>query len=253
MRSRLVQPLLAEAIRPWAVRLLGCCALLIAVLGALFEHQSHADWLDHAVDSWAVHWLNGHHDLLLWLASPATFIPAGGVSLIMVVTCLLTGRLNGAVLAAAAVPTTAALNDAVIKPLVHRTIYGHPAYPSGHVASILAVTAMLAVLLVLPPQPPVARPVGLLVLTVAGVLACGVAIAVIGLRWHYFTDTVGGAAVGTGTVCALALVLDLPAVNRRLETASSSLLSRQRLLTRPARPAFSTGPPRFDYSVAPLP
>ncbi|HUD39415.1 MAG TPA: phosphatase PAP2 family protein [Streptosporangiaceae bacterium] len=250
MRSRPGQPLLVETIRPWAVRLVACCALLVVVLGVLFAHQSHADWLDHAIDSWVVHWLNGHHDLLLWLATPATFIPAGGVSLIMVVACLLTGRLNGAVLAAAAVPTTAALNDAVIKPLVHRTIYGNPAYPSGHVASILAVTAMLAVLLVLPPQLPVARPVGLLVLIVAGVLACGVAIAVIGLQWHYFTDTVGGAAVGTGTVCALALILDLPAVSRRLEPASGSLLSRARpsaqpsdahAVVRPGRPKVRCG------------
>jgi membrane-associated phospholipid phosphatase len=38
---------------------------------------------------------------------------------------------------------------------------------------------------------------------------------VIGLRWHYFTDTVAGAAVGIGTVCALALVLDLPTRQRR--------------------------------------
>jgi membrane-associated phospholipid phosphatase len=35
-------------------------------------------------------------------------------------------------------------------------------------------------------------------------------VGVIGLRWHYFTDTVAGAAVGIGTVCALALLLDLP-------------------------------------------
>ena len=42
-----------------------------------------------------------------------------------------------------------------------------------------------------------------------------VAVGVIGLRWHYFTDTVAGAAVGIGTVCALALVLDLPTRRRR--------------------------------------
>jgi membrane-associated phospholipid phosphatase len=47
-------------------------------------------------------------------------------------------------------------------------------------------------------------------------LAGVVAVAVIGLRWHYFTDTVAGAAVGIGTVCGLALVLDLPAVRRWL-------------------------------------
>ncbi len=36
-----------------------------------------------------------------------------------------------------------------------------------------------------------------------------VAVGVIGLRWHYVTDTIGGVALGTGTACALALILDL--------------------------------------------
>jgi membrane-associated phospholipid phosphatase len=35
-----------------------------------------------------------------------------------------------------------------------------------------------------------------------------VVVAVIALQWHYFTDIVAGAAVGVGTVCALALILD---------------------------------------------
>ena len=43
-----------------------------------------------------------------------------------------------------------------------------------------------------------------------GVLGCVVAVGVVGLRWHYFTDTVAGAAVGIGTVCGLALLADLP-------------------------------------------
>jgi membrane-associated phospholipid phosphatase len=215
------QPLLAGSVRPWAVGLLACCALLVAVLGVLFADQSQADWLDRAIDSPVFHSLGGHQHLLLWLAAPATLIPAELVSLIMAVTCLLAGRLNGAVLAVTAVPATASLNDAVIKPLVHRTIGGYPAYPSGHVAAILALTAMLAVLLAGPLRRLVARWARLLILIAAGVVACGVAIAVIGLRWHYFTDTVGGAAVGTGTVCALALILDLPAVSRWLGAGES--------------------------------
>jgi membrane-associated phospholipid phosphatase len=52
------------------------------------------------------------------------------------------------------------------------------------------------------------------------VLGVVVAIAVIGLQWHYFTDTVAGAAVGIGMVCGLALVLDLPAARRWLDPAS---------------------------------
>jgi len=51
-----------------------------------------------------------------------------------------------------------------------------------------------------------------------------------GLRWHYFTDTVAGAAVGIGTVCGLALILDLPAGWRLLGRASP-----RRLLGRASR------------------
>jgi membrane-associated phospholipid phosphatase len=217
MRSRPARPLLADQVRPRVAGLLGCCVILVATLGVLFAHQSQADWLDHAIDLPVYHWLGGHDNLLLWLAYPATLVPAGLVSLVMAVICLRTGRLTGAVLAVAAVPVTAALNDALLKPLVQRTIGGHPAYPSGHVAAILAVTTMLTVLLAPPPRPPALRLLRLLILTAAGVVACGVAIAVIGLRWHYFTDTIGGAAVGIGTVCALAILLDLPVVRRNHE------------------------------------
>jgi membrane-associated phospholipid phosphatase len=52
------------------------------------------------------------------------------------------------------------------------------------------------------------------------VLGAVVAVALIGLCWHYFTDTVAGAAVGIGTVCGLALILDLPAARRWLASAS---------------------------------
>ncbi len=49
----------------------------------------------------------------------------------------------------------------------------------------------------------------MLLLAVCCVIAAVVAAAVIALRWHYFTDTVAGAAVGVGTVCVLALIADL--------------------------------------------
>ena len=57
-----------------------------------------------------------------------------------------------------------------------------------------------------------------------------VATAVIGLRWHYFTDTVAGAAVGLGTVCALALLLDL--AWRRLVQAGSGKYPAPEAITR---------------------
>jgi undecaprenyl-diphosphatase len=223
MRPQPAYPLLAGPVRRRAAVLLACCTVLAAGLGVLFAHQSRADGLDHVIDSWVIRSLSGHKSLLGWLAAPATLIPAGLASLIMATACLVTGRLKGAILATAAVPAASALCDALIKPLVHRS---NLSYPSGHVTSICALTAMLTVLCVLPPQPLIRGTARLLIPAVVGAAAGGVAIAVIGLRWHFFTDTIGGAAVGTGTVCALALLLDLPAVSRSLETPAGGLLSR---------------------------
>jgi membrane-associated phospholipid phosphatase len=130
---------------------------------------------------------------------------------------LLADRRNGAVLAAAAVPAAAGLTDGLFKHLVDRTYLGVLTYPSGHTASVFALAATVAVLLLPAPRP--ARPGNLRLMRglLAGV-ACGlgivVAIGVIGLRWHYFTDTVAGAAVGIGTVCGLAFLLDLPLVRQ---------------------------------------
>jgi len=235
MRLKADHPLLARPVRPWAAMLLACCTVVVVVLGVLVAHHSRIDGVDKEIDSWVIRSLGGHKSLLRWLATPAELLPAGLTSLIMVAACLVTGRLKGAVLAATAVPIASALCDSLIKPLVHRRDL---AYPSGHVTSILALSAMLTALLVLPPQPLIEGRARLLIPLTASVLACGVAIAVIGLRWHYFTDTIGGAAAGAGTVCALALVLDLPAVSSRLETPTDWLLSRAPASrrSRPARP-----------------
>jgi membrane-associated phospholipid phosphatase len=212
------RPLLADSARPWAGGLLAGCALLVAVLGGLFAHQATADRFDHAVDSPVITLFGAHQDLAGWLAFPGTLIPAVVLSAAMAIGCLLTGRLAGAVLAAVAVLATAVLNEALLKPLVHRTYLGQITYPSGHTATIFALAATAALLLLGTPRAPRwRRPLQILIPAAACVLGCVVAIGVIGLRWHYFTDTVAGAAVGTGTVCGLALVLDLSAVRRWLE------------------------------------
>ena len=81
-----------------------------------------------------------------------SLIPAR-VTAAIAVACLLAGRLNGAVLAVAAVPAATGLNDGVFKPLVHRTYLGVLTYPSGHTATIFALAATVRVLLLCPPQP----------------------------------------------------------------------------------------------------
>jgi membrane-associated phospholipid phosphatase len=207
------RPLLAASARPRAGILLAACAVFVAVLGTVFAGQSTADAFDRAVDAPVITLFGGHRGLALWLAFPGTTIPAVVLSVVIAVACLLTGRIRGAVLAIAAVPVAVGLCEVLIKPLVHRTYIGQVVYPSGHTATIFALAATITVLLLASPRPVVARPLRVLILAVAYLAAVAVVVGVIAVRFHYFTDTVAGAAVGTGTVCGLALVLDLiPAV-----------------------------------------
>lgn len=112
-------------------------------------------------------------------------------------------------LAVIAVPVAAGLDDGLLKHLFHRTYLGTLSFPSGHTTSVVAMTATLAILLLVPPQQARTRTVRAALVTAACLITAIVATGVIGLRFHYFTDTVAGAAVGVGTVLALALLLDL--------------------------------------------
>jgi membrane-associated phospholipid phosphatase len=213
-RSWLGRPLLASSARPWAGALLAGCAVLVIVLGVLFAHHTRADGLDRVIDAPVVNWLVSRQRVAVWMAFPGSPIPAIALSVVVAVGCLLAGRLNGAVLAIAAVPATTGLNDGLLKHLVDRTYLDVLSYPSGHTAAVFALAATIAILLLAPPQR--ARTASLRVLATAAVCALGamVAVGVMGLQWHYFTDTVAGAATGTGTVCVLAFLLDLPVARR---------------------------------------
>ena len=215
------QPLLAAPARRWAGALLACCAILVTVLGILFAGQTGADQLDRRIDSPIVTWFSGHPGLDVRLAAPGSELPAIMLSAAIVVACLYVGRLNGAVLASLAVPAAVGLNDGLFKPLVHRTYLGALSYPSGHTAAVSALVATVAVLLLVPLPSVGARALRVLILMGVSVLGVVVAAGVIGLRWHYFTDTLAGAAVGTGTVCGLALLLDLAVVRRRQPAAGA--------------------------------
>jgi len=196
------------------------CAIVVAVLGAAFTGQTRADGFDNAVDSPFITFFAGHKNLLLWLAAPGTLVPAAVVSVVIAVWCVLAGRLGGAILALTAVPVATTLDDGLLKHVFNRTYLGALAFPSGHTTSVVALTITLAVLLLVPPQQASTRSARLLVLAVCCVAVAVVVVAVMALRWHYFTDTVAGAAVGVGTVCALALTLDL--VSERIPPRSPS-------------------------------
>jgi membrane-associated phospholipid phosphatase len=108
-----------------------------------------------------------------------------------------------------AVPVTAFLDDTVLKHLVDRTHFGELSFPSGHTASAMTLATVLGVLLQDPARRTATRVARAALVVAACAVTVLVAVGVIGLRWHYFTDTVGGVALGTGTVLTLAFLIDL--------------------------------------------
>ena len=217
------QPLLAGAARRLAAVLLPCCAALIAILGVLFVHQASADGFDRRLDSPVITWFAGHQGLGQWLLLPGSPLAAAVLSVAIAVACLLGGRLNGAVLAVTAVPVADGLNDGLLKDLVDRTYLGVLTYPSGHTTAVFTLAAMVSVLLLSPPGRDKPHAVRILVSALACATGIAVATALVGLRFHYVTDTLAGAALGIGTVCGLALLIDLLTARRRLKRAVGRL------------------------------
>jgi membrane-associated phospholipid phosphatase len=203
------RPLLGPSGRAWASGVLAGCTILVGLLGVLFAGQTRADGFDGAVDTSFIAFFAGHRDLLRWLLLLGDPIPAVLLSAAIATGCLIAGRLNGALLALTAVPAANGLTDGLLKSVFHRTYLGALVFPSGHTTAVVALTATLAVLLLIPPQRSSTRVARVLLVAIFCVASALVATALIALRWHYFTDTVAGAAVGVGTVCALALILDL--------------------------------------------
>jgi membrane-associated phospholipid phosphatase len=204
-RRRLLSPAFGRA----AGALVAVCVGLIALLGVLFGHQNQPGPLDASVDGWIRSSLGGHRGALSVLTGLGSPVPVTVMTSAVVLACLVTRRVRGAVLAATAVPAAAGVTEFVIKPLVdRRSIYDTLTFPSGHTTGISALVSILVVLLVGPLHPPLPARVRTALACFAAVLAAAVAISLVGLSKHYFTDTVGGAAVGVSVVLVTALIFD---------------------------------------------
>ncbi|GAB3478609.1 phosphatase PAP2 family protein [Amycolatopsis cihanbeyliensis] len=175
--------------------------LLMVLLGVPHAGDTGPDALDAAVAT-AVHSAFAGQDALLRLlvlpTQPAVLL---GVLGVLAVTCVLQRRRTGLALVLLGPALAVAVNTWLLKPLFGRYYDDHLAYPSGHTVSLVAVLTVLALL---------ARPrtatrlvilLGCLLLTAAG-------IGMIGLRYHYLTDILGGAACAVAVVLALAVGLE---------------------------------------------
>lgn len=201
------RPLLPGSARLPAAALVAACAVLTALLAAGLGHGRHTDRVDAVLDAGVRAGLAGHHKLLEVLARPGDLPAISGMTAVLILACLLRRWYRGAALLALSIPAAAVITERLLKPLVGRTLLGFLSFPSGHATGTFALATAIAVLLAGTRRVP--RAVRIAAAVIAFAVAAAVAAAMIALGFHYFTDAVAGAAVGTGTVLATALVLDL--------------------------------------------
>jgi membrane-associated phospholipid phosphatase len=180
------------------------------VLGLRYAGAWHAGRLD-AVVIHQVHVTVGDKD---WLAamlvspsSPVVVYASIGVTLLC---ALLARRWEFAVLVVVGPVLAVTLVELVGKPLVDRRLDGYLSYPSGHTVS--TVSALTVAMLGLAAGARIVRRV--LALVVWVVISGAVMVGLVGMNYHYPTDTVGGLCVALGVLLPAAMLVDVLAARR---------------------------------------
>ncbi|MBO0830702.1 MAG: phosphatase PAP2 family protein [Actinobacteria bacterium] len=212
-------PLLPAPARPPAAIAAAICLVIVALLAIASVHQDHGFPVDRAVESWLVGLHIPERGMSLFSRIGGGLV-ATALTAALALACLIRRRLSAAVLTVAGVALASALTEYVLKPSIHRTINGALVYPSGHATGLFALATAVAIILLAPRtgRPPHALRYAAVALATA--VATAVGLAMVALGYHYFTDTIGGAALGTGVMLATALVLDLEVVRRQLGMTS---------------------------------
>ncbi|MGO8961800.1 MAG: phosphatase PAP2 family protein [Streptosporangiaceae bacterium] len=219
-RAQGARPLLPSRARRAAAGIAVGGILVTVVLGALIAHTSHPDPLDRAVDSWIQRTLGGHPGSLHLLSDVGQPAVVAILTLAITLACLATRRLNGAVLTVVSVAASVVLTEFVLKPIVGRTLNGYRVYPSGHTGLAFTLATVIVVLLLNPQGRLLRRALIVGIAAIAALAGSAVAVAMIALDWHYFTDTVGGAALAIAVVLAISFLLDTEGVRKRLRLSS---------------------------------
>ncbi len=215
-RAQPLPPLIPDRARRPAAITAACCAALVAILGVFAAHRSVGNAVDRPIDSWLLRELSSHTRALVDITSLGRGAEVTALTAVLVVACLAARRVNGAVLAVISVVVTIGLTEFILKPLVHETLKGSLTYPSGHTSSLSALIAVVGVLMLAPPGDRPRPVVRLLLVLALSLVGCIVAVALIGLQYHYFTDTVAGAALGAGVVLTTTFLLDRSGIRRWL-------------------------------------
>jgi hypothetical protein len=199
--------------------------IVVIASGVALHTEDHSSAIDKAIHPLLNRTFGQHFHAttsLLHLGSPVVVISVAAIAALVLAA---TRAPRGAVLVAVAPGITALLAELVLKPLVDRRINGNLTFPSGHSSGWIAVS--LATVVALSRHPgwkkleswQKHRSVRWLSRTVVTGAACGAlasALALGGalaeLRYHYFTDTLAGIALGTGVVLLASRSIDDAAV-----------------------------------------
>lgn len=219
-RQQRVNALLPASARRRAGIVLAGCAFVTAVGGYVCSRGRYGDPLDGPIDAWIIAHLGEYGRALQLAVDIGQPAQVAVLTTILILACLTARRINGAILAALSVPVAGVLTEKVLKPLVHES---YAAYPSGRATGAFALITIVAVLLARPSRSTLQSGWRLSVVAASLLVGCAVCVAAVGLNDHHFTDTVGGAAVGTGVVLTTTFLLDLPVVRNKLALAYASL------------------------------
>jgi len=182
------------------------------------------------VADWLKSWLGGHERLLVLLMDPGEPVQSVILTAAVAAACLAGRRLRAAVFTIVSALLASGLAEVVLKPLVDRKLspWPDPVYPSGHTCRAFALAAIIVVLLLSQPRRPVRPAVTIAVAVILFLGGCAVGAAVICLHFHYFTDTIGGAALGVGVVIATAFLLDTASVRNLMALLAGRIQRRSR-------------------------
>lgn len=197
-------PLVPEHLRRPAALTAMVCWVLVALLGAGYAGERVAGGLDGGVADAVHHAIGDQSFTARLLTGPSHPLVIYPVIAFVVGVAVFRRWWSRAALAVAAPVVCVGLTELAFKPVVDRTYAGILSYPSGHTVSTMAVFAVAA-LVVTVDWPATARR------TVAGLLVVlwlVLAVGLVGMDYHYFSDTVGGLLLAVGVVLPLAIAAD---------------------------------------------
>jgi membrane-associated phospholipid phosphatase len=206
--SAVRRPLIPDRNRSSALALAVLAWIVTALMGLHYSDDSRPGRVDRAVDGRIVAELAKNERLVQHLVSVGNPAVITLISLVLVAVLALLRRPRAALLAALSPPLAGALTEWVIKPLVGRTFAGGLAFPSGHTTGIFTVAFVIVVVVSERKPPKLPRALGVVLAVGALGLAVSVAAALVAARYHYATDTVGGAGVALAVVLSVSVAVD---------------------------------------------